>query len=344
MTTQPAWPRRLLNAVAVDYALFLIGLSIIHLIWPQRAGVLAVTQIFAPYLFAPLLVLAPLAWRRAPRLLPVAILICAGLFVLRFPPHLNAAALSPAPVAGQFTAMTWNVAVGGQQDAVRAVLLRRPADIIALQETHTEWIAQDAAITARYPHRQALPPWDASGISGMMLLSRYPILEQGVLDQPADLWPQPDVMWARLDLGGGATLRVVTAHPRPARLSRAPCLSRVCYDPSRRDAQLANIRAFVGRALARGERLLLLGDFNVTDREPAYHDLAAGLQDAYMAVGTGAANTWAPGDVMRHGLALLRIDYLFTSPTIRPLRLAVDCTPRGSDHCILYGTFVSNEQ
>ena len=27
--------------------------------------------------------------------------------------------------------------------------------------------------------------------------------------------------------------------------------------------------------------LLLMGDFNVTEREPAYHDLAEGLQDAY---------------------------------------------------------------
>jgi endonuclease/exonuclease/phosphatase family metal-dependent hydrolase len=178
----------------------------------------------------------------------------------------------------------------------------------------------------------------------MVLLSRYPILEQGVLDQPADLWPRPDVMWARLALEGGATLRVVTAHPRPARWGREPCLSRVCYDPSRRDAQLASIRAFVAPALARGERLLLLGDFNVTDREPAYRDLAAGLQDAYMAVGSGAANTWGPGNLMSHGLALLRIDYFFTSPALRPLRLAVDCTPRGSDHCLLLGTFTSNER
>jgi hypothetical protein len=91
---------------------------------------------------------------------------------------------------------------------------------VGLEETHTDWLANDAALAALYPYRQVLPPWDAGGVSGMILLSTYPIGEQGVLDTPSTLWPRPDVMWARLDLGGGERLRVITAHPRPAAWGR----------------------------------------------------------------------------------------------------------------------------
>jgi hypothetical protein len=36
---------------------------------------------------------------------------------------------------------------------------------------------------------------------------------------------------------------------------------------------------------------------------------------------------------------LLRIDYLFSSPNVTPLRMSVDCTPEGSDHCVVRGRF-----
>jgi endonuclease/exonuclease/phosphatase (EEP) superfamily protein YafD len=87
-----------------------------------------------------------------------------------------------------------------------------------------------------------------------------------------------------------------------------------------------------------GEHVILLGDFNVTEREPAYRDVSSGLTDLFRAVGTGAGSTWRPHQLMGLDFALLRIDYIFTGPGIRPLRASADCTPRGSDHCILQGT------
>jgi exonuclease III len=32
---------------------------------------------------------------------------------------------------------------------------------------------------------------------------------------------------------------------------------------------------------------------------------------------------------------VLRIDYLLASPELRPLNVSSDCTPRGSDHCLV---------
>jgi endonuclease/exonuclease/phosphatase family metal-dependent hydrolase len=160
-----------------------------------------------------------------------------------------------------------------------------------------------------------------------------------VLDTPAALWPRPVGRWARRDLGGGERLRVITAHPRPAAWGRGPCLPGLCYDPSRRDAQLASIQALVAPWVAAGEGVLLLGDFNVSEREPGYRDLSAGLQDAYLTVGSGPGATWGPGNWAGRGWPLLRIDYLFSSANVTPLRTATDCTYRGSDHCIVRGTF-----
>jgi exonuclease III len=42
---------------------------------------------------------------------------------------------------------------------------------------------------------------------------------------------------------------------------------------------------------------------------------------------------------MGQNFAVLRIDYMFSSPNVSPLATSVDCTPRGSDHCIVHGEF-----
>jgi exonuclease III len=38
-------------------------------------------------------------------------------------------------------------------------------------------------------------------------------------------------------------------------------------------------------------------------------------------------------------MPLLRIDYLLASPAVTPLSMTTDCTPRGSDHCLVRGRF-----
>jgi endonuclease/exonuclease/phosphatase family metal-dependent hydrolase len=95
----------------------------------------------------------------------------------------------------------------------------------------------------------------------------------------------------------------------------------------------------VERSTAEGDGVLLVGDLNVSDREPAYRDVAAGLIDAYLEVGWGPGGTWRPSHLEQLPFGLVRIDHMLSTADIRPLRVAVDCTPRGSDHCIVTGTF-----
>ncbi len=160
----------------------------------------------------------------------------------------------------------------------------------------------------------------------MALLTRYPIVEHGLFTAPAGIW-------ARLDVGQGRRLMVINATPARARFRLLD------YDPSTRDAHIRRLRSLIDTTLQRKEPLLVLGDFNVTQHEPAYEELASGLQDAHLHAGLGFGNTWRLGAMANLPLALLRIDYLLSSPPVRPLSSDVDCAPHRSDHCIVRGRF-----
>jgi endonuclease/exonuclease/phosphatase family metal-dependent hydrolase len=144
---------------------------------------------------------------------------------------------------------------------------------------------------------------------------------------------------ARLETGDGPEPVVVVAHPVPAAFDWDPDGPRLAgYDPSHRDRQLAAIRDAIEPWVQDGDPIILLGDFNVVDRELGYADLASGLVDAQRAVGLGTGLTWRPPELEWLPFGLLRIDMVFSANGVRPLRIDVDCTPRGSDHCIVRAT------
>jgi len=80
----------------------------------------------------------------------------------------------------------------------------------------------------------------------------------------------------------------------------------------------------------------LIGDFNVTHREPAYAVLAAGLRDAHVEAGLGPGFTWRPSRVAGVPVGVLRIDYILTSPDFAIGSVGLDCTDE-SDHGRLSG-------
>jgi len=336
--------RALFNIIFISsliYLVLLVVLSVIHMLFPQRSGLLALTQVFAPYLFIPVLPIVPMALIRRPRRFRVALVIalalCAILFLVRFPPRLIAAPNQERIGEMHLSAMAWNVFVGGRHEAVRSLLVTRPADIVALEEISWEWIDSDKEITRLYPYRSCI--YGDDPIGGLCLLSVYPILEDGIPDAPPGIWDKPRVIWARLDLGAGRILHVIVAHPPPPYIARAGFPMIGPYDTSKRDARIAYIRAFIEPYLQRGEPVLVLGDFNVTEREVAYTDLTQGLLDAYRLTGDGIGHTWGSRGLLGRWVPVLRIDYLLSSPDVIPLAASVDCTERGSDHCIVRGRF-----
>ena len=111
------------------------------------------------------------------------------------------------------------------------------------------------------------------------------------------------------------------------------------YNPDYRDDGIRRVRALVDRLHHERAVLLVVGDFNVTEREPAYQELTAGLQDGQHVAGHGSGLTWQPEWLTALRLPILRLDYLLSSPDLRPVQISVDCTQRGSDHCGVYGVF-----
>jgi len=330
---------RLILAAATIYPLFLLILSALHYLAPQRQGLLVLSQIFALYLFIPLVLILPLALLRQANVLRWVLLACIVVAGLRFGPIFVSLPQRATPGAATLDALSWNLYLDNTDFAtIRSTLRSSNAQIVALQELT---LAQHAAITADDELRQRFA-WQyhvPASADGMGLLSSYPIIAQGRLDNPQHPTAFP-ILWAKLDLGQGRTLTVVNAHPRPARirLERAEII-RHGFDPTIRDEEIGFLRAFIEPLLEQNEPVLVLGDFNLTEREPVYADLTVGLQDAHALVGWGSGHSWRPGTYMQWPLAALRIDYLLSSSQLRPLRTTTDCTPRGSDHCMVDGTF-----
>jgi vancomycin resistance protein VanJ len=339
----PRWRRVALvvTALGTIYPTLLLGLSLQQRLVPQRGGPLALAHVLAPFLFLPLALLAPLALLRGTLALRLALAACLVVAGVRFAPPLRLQAPDAAPDAPRVTVLNWNVgrhwrpgpapssAEAAQAARVRPVLAGRPADVVVLEEAYWGWLRRDPDVARHYPHQQAHTP---QASSGLVLLSAFPFLARGVAEVPREERGWPRVVWARLDFGAGRTLLVVAAHPE----APAPEL---WYDPAARDALIPHIRAFVDPALARGEPTLLVGDLNVTAREPAYRDLARGLQDVHQHAGRGPGLTWGLDPDLGWRWPLLRIDHMLAGPGVLPLASAVDCTPRGSDHCIVRGRF-----
>ncbi len=344
-TDRPSFRMRLEQIILVLVTLVplsVLVLSAIHVIAPQRQGLLALSQIFAPYLFLGLLAVLPFALVKQARVLRLVLAVCAVVCCIRFLPNVVSASPLETPDATRVQAISWNVYVdNAQTETIRSTLKDSRAGIVALQEftwAQHEALVGDAELTKLYPYRIVVP----GGADGMGILSAYPMLEQGQIVSPQHPHSFP-VLWARLDIGDNRTITVVNAHPRPGHVTFAGnSLLLNGFDPTIRDEEVAFVRSFIEPMLARGEHVLILGDFNLTEREPAYHELRAGMHDAHADVGFGTGHSWRPAPLMNRNIAAIRIDYMLSSQHVRPTRIATDCTPRGGDHCLLQGTFEVN--
>ena len=328
-----------LNLALGAYPLVLALLTVASIMSPARTGLRAVAQIFAPHLFLLLLLIVPFAFRRGGfgvGLLRGLLLVCVALFCARYLPALAASQPPSDPSAPQLSVMTWNVFAGNRREEnIRDFLLEKPADVVALQEVSWSWLDNDE-LAAAYPYRLVRSNETAPG---MAILSTHPIVDSGVLDGDRHLWDIPRLMWARLDVGG-KQVTVVSAHPISTYYSGGNCRLPICFDPTHRDRQIAAMHTeAIQPLIAHAEPFVLAGDFNVTEREPGYGDLSAGLTDTFKAVGAGFGTTWRPPFAMSQPLGLLRIDYLFAGPHVTPLSVNTDCTPRNSDHCVVIGQF-----
>jgi vancomycin resistance protein VanJ len=339
--TRRTGPRVGLLALTLPYPLAVLALYMVHLFHPTRNGTLALTQVFAPLLFLPLLVLVPFALARGMGLLRVILALCAVVYGASYMPHFSLAA-QQAPTGTPITALSWNVRAGGDLGEIESVLGTHPADIVALVEAYPAELIGDPVIAAAYPYHYG--PHDSPDTQGLIIFSTYPIADGGMVPTGPAGEGMLIAIWARVDAPEGHQITVVAAHPQHGITCGRKLPLPTCYDTRERDQLLLDINLFVSSRMEQGETILLMGDFNTTEREPAYKDLSTGLLDAYRVAGTGLGNSWSPNDLLKGRLAplrfpILRIDYQFSSPNLHPTRLSYDCSPHGSDHCIVQGSY-----
>lgn len=296
--------------------------SLVTFILPQRDGPLALFEALAPVVYGVLALLLPLAaLRRSPVLAAATI----GALVFAFGVYGAPARATPGGAGPGVTVMTWNLHGGAAREiGFAAVSARLDPDVIILEEAALR--SGDGALVSAWPYRIALP--QAGTPPGMVILSKLPFESQGVLSDPAAAWDKPRAPWIRVAVAG-TTITIVGVHLEFP-LASLPCP----YCPDARDMQVAGIVDFARSVSASGDQVVVAGDFNLTEREPAYRDLSSILEDAGDAAGPTwrpVAATWMP--------PVLRLDHVFVSRGLAISRALVSCQGTRSDHCPLIATF-----
>ena len=302
------------NLAVVAYVGLLAAYFVLRALGNEDLFVVALGYIL-PWLFAPLLVLLPLALLRRSRArlallaAPTALflLIYGGLYLPR----------PQAATAGQpFTLLTYNInGLNRDVEAIATAIEAHDLDIVALHEVNASMgQALEARLLDQYPYRQRE--------RGIGLYSRFPIEAYAAfqLGDGQGFWAQQATL--RVD---GRALTLLNVHPRsPVGQPRDVAAA----------AHAADVADLLARVDAIDGPLLVVGDLNLTDQHTAYAALTRRLGDAHREAGWGMGFTFRPFD---GGPALWRIDHVLHSPDLAALDTAFGAFGR-SDHRPLIAT------
>ncbi|MGC9357772.1 MAG: endonuclease/exonuclease/phosphatase family protein [Anaerolineae bacterium] len=315
-------------AVATAHV-YLVGVMMwagLRQIFLDRWWWLFVLNTFAIYLFAPL----PLAFfvagwaRRREIWIGSVLVLLVGMGILGpfYLPHTrNVEAGGPRLTVMTTNVLGYNTNPGPIVEAIREA----DADLVAIQELNAptaETIHRELADA--YPYRIFDP---RPGVSGMGLLSRYPLTPTGET-LPGQWIGTPQVL--ELDFEG-VLVTVVHAHPFPTQPVKPHLMQRSI------EARTEQARILADFVAAHPGPLLAPGDFNTTAHTRAYALLTENLVDAWREAAWGPGHTW-PGSLPLRWL--VRIDYVFHSPEWRAVEAEIGPWDGASDHRPVVATLV----
>jgi endonuclease/exonuclease/phosphatase (EEP) superfamily protein YafD len=325
-----------LIGAALIYCIVVVALGLLWTLRVHEIWWLELSRIFALFLFAPLLLLAPAALLIRSRWLRAATALATLAFLAMF----GARLLPPfgQPLAGaRLRVLTINQLYTNTRtaDLVAAIRTQR-ADVVLIQEL-TPRLAEAAKrqLIDQYPY-QVLAPGDTDW--GLGVLSRYPLR---LAEREQDYIAQRMIV----DVDG-QEVALINVHPRAPqvetrRLRRfRPVKVVMNYDTTLRGRELPRLLETID---AIDGPLIVAGDFNTSDREPPYAELAARLHDAFGETGWGFGFTF-PNDKqlarLRVPFPLVRIDYIWSNGGVAPAAAHVICDFGGSDHCAVVADLV----
>ena len=314
-------------AISLANAAGVLGFFALRFLLPRLPAPLALISYGGPFLFAPLLLLLPLAFLLRSRAAAISTMAVLVLFAVLYGP-LFVPRLAPAPaLTGEpLSVMTFNLgAYRAPPERLVSVIESENADVVAVQELvpATARALRDGLGT-RYPYTILEPTAADTG-----LLSRHPIVASERF-RPAGFGRL--ALHTVLDING-RLVQVIVVHPRPPGFRwrrRWPLAVGVSYD-----ALSKEITDVARRAAALPGPVLVLGDLNISEQTPAYDRLAGVLGDTFREAGWGFGLTF-PYRLQIDGTVvprpLVRIDYVFHSSELYVREARVGCRG-GSDHC-----------
>jgi endonuclease/exonuclease/phosphatase family metal-dependent hydrolase len=240
--------------------------------------------------------------------------------------------LSEAPPGASLRIMTFNLhyALAEPDIATLIGIIRaQGADIVAFQEL--SFPAADAIrqqLVSQYPYQELSP---AETYAGVGVISRYP------LRALAYRKPVPGKL-LKLDFGGTPITLVNASLSAPdfqmRSLPLGPSVRLIkAYDTVDRAYEIATLLDIVEDMSG---PMVLVGDFNMADREPDYGRLADHFHDAFRETNAGFGFTFPDkASVLPSPFPLVRIDYVWSRSGVLPASARVVCGSGVSDHCAL---------
>jgi endonuclease/exonuclease/phosphatase family metal-dependent hydrolase len=164
----------------------------------------------------------------------------------------------------QITVATYNIChghyAGYDWNKIATLIREADADIVGFQEIdmltgRIGGLDTVAALTAAtgLTHALFVPAMDFDGGQyGTAILSRYPIVDSGILPLPSASYEPRALGWVTVDLGDGDPLTLLNTH-----------LSYESHD--QQDIQFAYIADWMGKHLTPDTPTVLTGDFNTED-------------------------------------------------------------------------------
>lgn len=327
--------QRVISACTVGYAFcFLVWRLLVASPFFERWWPLQLSEVFGVWACAPLplLLVACLVWRN--RWSTFALIVPLLWFVVEygslFVPEMTTSVRASAevPTLRVMTFNTWKE-FRSRAEFVASVEEWQP-DLIAMQEVHSVLRRDLESLSTTWPYQVVDVIRSSSRIA---LLSKYPIEKVKVDESTLGCHcMQALVRWQ------DRTVRVIVVHIRApslgARNFKGSPLRVVGFDTSLQERSLQQVIDIVE---ASQEPVIVLGDFNTTERQVGYKALlAAGLSNAHAEAGWGLGFTY-PAPATRLSwlfFPVIRIDHVFYDHSWRALETWT-ASLMGSDHLAL---------
>jgi len=234
---------------------------------------------------------------------------------------------------GNFKMVSFNVHSGREIPELKTFLEKENPDLVFLQETGNHIERKMKLANLPYVYEKQV----------VAIYSKYPIQGKGeIINDDTN----GHAIYADIEING-ETLRLFNVYLEPFYLEKSmikPTESK--WENERKAKYLKNrmtesfkihaeqVNQITQVIKSSPHPIILAGDFNSVPNSYEYYHLAKGLQDGFTLVGNGSSTSF-------HEYKFpLRIDYIFTSPPLKPASYKVDRTVDFSDHFPVIGTYL----